>query len=477
VITIRQLPEPRLLFATGEHVCPRRGIGNYGVFDKLRTTRRAEVLVGGIGTSSALELLNEWIDRCKEPIEHGTEAGANRHPNLHPAFCGMNERSGFFAKLSFAPDLARAITESEVARIVALTDAASRHREALDLYYEHVKFLAQHRPVDVIVCVVPNALFEALASPESEELEPSLEGQEEPVGELNFRRAVKARCMHLGKPLQLIREKSLGKEVRGQQNDATKAWNFCTALYYKSGPTVPWKIATDPSRGSVCSVGVAFYRSRDLKTLNTSLAQIFDELGNGLILRGTPVDLAKDDNRPYMSARQAYDLLTAALREYHTAMRNYPARLVLHKSSRFRNEEMEGFAGAAEEAKIHTMDYVRVGDSRLRIYRHGSYPPYRGTMLTLDGAHHVLFSRGSVPWYQTYPGLYVPQPIELMIQKSDESPQQIAREVLALTKMNWNNTQFDGKYPVTLGSARKVGEMLKYLGESDQPQARYAFYM
>jgi len=65
----------------------------------------------------------------------------------------------------------------------------------------------------------------------------------------------------------------------------------------------------------------------------------------------------------------------------------------------------------------------------------------------------------------------------LMIQKSDESPRRIAREVLALTKMNWNNTQFDGKYPVTLGSARKVGEMLKYLGESDQPQSRYAFYM
>jgi hypothetical protein len=81
VITIRQLPEPRLLFATGEHVCPRRGIGDYGVFDKLRITRRAEVLVGGIGTSSALELLNEWIDRCKEPIEHGTEAGVNRSIN------------------------------------------------------------------------------------------------------------------------------------------------------------------------------------------------------------------------------------------------------------------------------------------------------------------------------------------------------------------------------------------------------------
>ena len=97
--------------------------------------------------------------------------------------------------------------------------------------------------------------------------------------------------------------------------------------------------------------------------------------------------------------------------------------------------------------------------------------------MSIDAKHHVLYSRGSVPWYQTYPGLYVPQPIELQIERSDESPQQIARELLGLTKMNWNNTQFDGKYPVTLGSARKVGEILKYLEESEMPQARYAFYM
>jgi hypothetical protein len=60
--------------------------------------------------------------------------------------------------------------------------------------------------------------------------------------------------------------------------------------------------------------------------------------------------------------------------------------------------------------------------------------------------------------------------------RSDESPNFIAREVLGLTKINRNNTQFDGKYPVTLGCARKVGEVMKYL-ENDRPQIRYGFYM
>ncbi|WP_262713931.1 hypothetical protein [Salibacter halophilus] len=43
--------------------------------------------------------------------------------------------------------------------------------------------------------------------------------------------------------------------------------------------------------------------------------------------------------------------------------------------------------------------------------------------------------------------------------------------------MNWNNTQFDNKYPITIGCARKVGEIMKYLGEKDTPKEAYAFYM
>jgi hypothetical protein len=51
------------------------------------------------------------------------------------------------------------------------------------------------------------------------------------------------------------------------------------------------------------------------------------------------------------------------------------------------------------------------------------------------------------------------------------------QEILSLTKMNWNNTQFDGKYPINLQCARKVGQILKYLPEDVEPQVRYSFYM
>ena len=73
--------------------------------------------------------------------------------------------------------------------------------------------------------------------------------------------------------------------------------------------------------------------------------------------------------------------------------------------------------------------------------------------------------------------MYIPQPLELRVVRSDQSPAFLAKEILGLTKMNWNNTQLDGKYPITLSCARKVGEIMKYLDDNDRPQIRYGFYM
>ncbi len=104
------------------------------------------------------------------------------------------------------------------------------------------------------------------------------------------------------------------------------------------------------------------------------------------------------------------------------------------------------------------------------------YPPLRGSMISLDDDRHILYTRGSVEYYKTYPGMYIPAPIEVRVVEGDECPV-ICEEILSLSKMNWNNTQFDGKYPITIGCSRKVGEIMKYLDEGEKPQIRYAFYM
>jgi len=469
------IQEPLLEFGQGKHICPKAGISHYGVYDTKFDARRERILVGAVGTSDALTRLTVWLEKCSCPIPPPTDS---KQPNLFFGFCGFNLESGFKANLVLKEEITRPLKNSDINKICKINDWNDRVNEAVDMYYQQVKFLAQNRVVDLIVCVIPTRLYNKMVVEKQNPTEETTtdEGSDDNI-EINFRRALKAKAMHLGRPLQLMRELSLESNSETQQDDATKAWNFCTALYYKANQTVPWKLVTNINRPSICFVGIGFYRSRDKKVLNTSLAQIFDELGNGVILRGTPVEMDKNDRQPRLTKEQAYELLKRALAEYEVALSNSPGRLVMHKSSNYTEAELDGFRQATTEAHVSTTDFVTILYTDIRLFRDGIYPPYRGTHIELDENTHLLYTRGSVKHYMTYPGLYIPQPIEVRIVESDESPGVICQEILGLTKMNWNNTQFDGKYPITIQCAQHVGRIMKYLGEHDQPQIRYSFYM
>jgi hypothetical protein len=476
---LHYIKEPFLEFGRGTHICPRTGITEYDVYDTKLRIRRERVFLGAVGTSDMLSKLYSWLEKCSQPIPPQKDS---KQPNLRVPFCGFTTDWGFRSSLVIDEEITRTLNHSDINEVLRIKDWNARVDAAVDLYYRQAKFLAQNRVVDVIACVISTKLYDRISAPEIAPVEEILEDNEDKQAdddlEINFRRALKAKAMHLGKPLQIVREASLESTAKGQQDDATKAWNLCTALYYKTNQTVPWKLVTNINRPSVCFVGVSFYRSRDRKVLNTSLAQIFDELGNNVILQGTPVDIDKNDRRPHLKANQAYELLKRALTEYEIALDTSPARLVLHKSSKYSDEEMEGFESAAKEMRVRKIDFVTVLDSNLRLLRGNEYPAYRGMHVEFDEENHLLYTRGSVEYYRTYTGKYIPQPLEIRIVKSDESPSVICQEILGLTKMNWNNTQFDGKYPITLGCARKVGQVMKYLGpDDDHPQISYSFYM
>ena len=155
--------------------------------------------------------------------------------------------------------------------------------------------------------------------------------------------------------------------------------------------------------------------------------------------------------------------------------------MVIHKTSSFTAAELSGFRAAAEDERIDRLDAVSVSDDTShRLFRYGAYPPLRGTFVALDSREHLLFTRGSVEFYATYPGLYVPQPLLFRCEDVEQGPRQIARELLGLSKLNWNRTQFDGSVPITVVAARKVGEILKYAdvhGGGRPIAARYSHYM
>jgi hypothetical protein len=82
-----------------------------------------------------------------------------------------------------------------------------------------------------------------------------------------------------------------------------------------------------------------------------------------------------------------------------------------------------------------------------------------------------------VEFYATYPGMYMPRTVEINCVRIEQTPRYLAEEILALSKMNWNDTQFDGGMPITIRAARQVGDILKYSAPSDLVSPRYSHYM
>jgi hypothetical protein len=234
-----------------------------------------------------------------------------------------------------------------------------------------------------------------------------------------------------------------------------------------------------PDEYAACYVGISFYQARDRSKLLTSVAQVFNERGEGMAVRGSAAFIDKDDLQIHLTAENAFLLLDKALQAYAGEHHHMPARVVVHKSSAFSNDEKSGLTKALEHNHVHSLDLISIYESNLRLFRIGAYPPLRGTFLQLTENNAALYTRGSVGFFETYPGLYIPQTLGVRFEDVESAATTLAAEILALTKMNWNNTQFDGYEPITLAAARKVGRILKYLEhvEDKNIKSQYSFYM
>ena len=260
------------------------------------------------------------------------------------------------------------------------------------------------------------------------------------------------------------------------QDEATRAWNFYTGLYYKAGGT-PWRLARDSSQLTTCYIGVSFYRRCDQSGLQTSVAQVFNERGEGIIVRGGAARISKEDPQPHLSSDASFELLDKAIGRYRDEHFTAPARVVLHKTSGYKDDELEGFVGALKKHHIAAHDFLSDLRRMARLFRVGAYPPLRGTLWSLDEMNHLLYTRGSIPFFETYTGLYVPRTLGFRREACEQTARFLAAELLALTKMNWNNTQFDGKDPITTKAARGVGAILKHIPDGDPIATRYSYYM
>ena len=212
--------------------------------------------------------------------------------------------------------------------------------------------------------------------------------------------------------------------------------------------------------------------------MRTSMAQAFTAAGDGYVLRGHTFewDERETGRTPHLDKRLAASLLREVIDLYRKQNRDsLPSRIVVHKSSRFWDEELAGLEEACESVPRH--DFVALGSRGLQFYRTGDYPPLRGTYVKFSESDLLLYTSGYVPFLRTYAGARIPQPLEVLEHYGDSPWDVVLREILSLTKMNWNTADFAGSDPITLAFSRKVGQILAELPPDAKVRPEYRFYM
>lgn len=499
------IPEPRLIFAGGQR-CEdtKTGLTLFGPAG-IDKAPRPTIRLGIIGTGEMIQRLLNWLESGASRIS----AGANRRgvgydPLIAPDFPGFSQDSVFQCGVEVSAALQETLTGKEIERAIDADTFSGRVQGVVDLVAKKLGVLAEREPApDVVVCAMPE-IVDLACGPQGRAIggaaraltrlqraTAKLEERSKATGQLLFSRsidddetapsgywdfhnALKVRAMNHSLPTQLVWESTLAG-TRSTQDPASIAWNFFTALYYKAG-NVPWELELDA--GGTCFVGVTFYReSPDPQALTrTSLAQVFSETGEGLVLKGEPVRWDKDrDRRPHLSEEAAKRLVEQALTLYEKHFDRVPGRVVVHKTSRYWPEELRGFQAGLGSVK--SFDLLALDRRGIRFLRLGKEPPMRGTVIELAKRNYLIFTRGYIPFLRGYPGLRVPNPLEVVEHHGDSSADRVCSEILALTKLNWNNCAFASGSPITTAFSKQVGRILTELPNGQPRQTKYRFFM
>jgi hypothetical protein len=485
-VKVTILTEPDLEFAYGgRHSDPRHGIDFFGPADML-DAHISTVRVGVVGTQESIDGVKRWLETCTKEIP----AKTSHLGHLYVPFPGFNAERTFHSVIETSPRLERTIAKRHLDKLEGV-NPLNATQSAVDLYVAELKVLDEERTCDIVLICRPEKLVDTGTrstrrkdSDDGDATGATMSGPN-PAGQGDFHSLLKAAALQFRQPLQIIKRSTWDPgfrepkdaQVRRKQDHATIAWNLHTALYYKAGG-VPWRLPRYSGEKSSCYVGVSFYPGANPDRMETSVAQVFNQRGDGVIVRGAPARVSHTDRQPHLTDGDARDLLNDALTRYRSEHSQNPARLVLHKTSSFTEAEAAGFHAAADDHHIPVLELIWITRSEsARLFRRGEQPALRGTLLSLDEKQHALYTRGATPFYRVYNGPYIPRPIGLRLHSTESSPEALASEILALTKMNWNATNLDGADPITLRTAARVGDILRHLGPDVSPQASYAFYM
>lgn len=302
-------------------------------------------------------------------------------------------------------------------------------------------------------------------------------------------------------PTQVLNDRAFTFNYKAQL-----AWRLAIALYVKAAGT-PWKLA--PLKGvpkDTAYIGLAYALRGDQRDAHyvTCCSQVFDMDGGGMQFvafeaRDPVEDTAEARRNPFLSRDDMRAVIARSLGLYQTRNGgNLPKRLVIHKTTAFKEQEIEGAFDAL--SGVPEVECIEVGaascwrgvwliENRYRqkgsgqpLTKPSSYPVPRGTVVVRSGNSALVWVAGNAPeaspkgdYFQG--GKSIPKPLQLIRHAGSGPLELIAHEVLAMTKMDWNNDALYDPVPVSIRYSQRLARTIANVKELPGKVYPYRLFM
>jgi len=476
-IKLEFIEEPSLLFAKNQSSKdPRDGLLLFGPFDDRIAGQKQ---IGIIGPKRIREEMKKYLSKIQQPIINTDNTIAR------PNFPGINTIFGISINSNIIAEIE--INQENIDELLKYKDSYQRVYKLVDLYVrplnEYIR--TEETAIDIWLIVIPEEIYKycrpkshilsaasnittTLSKKERNSQDRFLfdDMQKEYDSlkiaynyDVDFHNQLKARLLQSKIVTQIVRESKIIYDESQKKFDTAKAWNLCTSIYYKLG-ALPWKLGD--IREGVCYLGLVYKQLLFDKNKRNACcaAQMFLDSGDGMIFRGNIGPWWNPNTKEFhLKKDDAIQMISNTLESYKRKFGYYPKEVFIHSKTFFNDEEWNGF----QEATIGKSKIIGVRittKTPFKLYRNGKFCIPRGTLYKINDKSCFLWTKGFITRLKTQIGLETPNPIKIEITRGDESIYVVARDILCLTKLNYNACIYGDGLPVTLKFADSIGEIL-----------------
>ncbi len=496
------IDEPNILCAHQQRCTDVRD--GLSLFGPLETPKIYGIRSGVIATQKGLDIFKNYLAHIQKPIYNGNNITRPMFPGFETIFnCKWEPNNILFKE----------VTESEIGKLLYNDNTYKRTYDLVSLFIKQIITSIRNLEdtVDIWFVIVPDEIYKfcrpnsrvptamvqtkhqfSKSTAKKFMKAPSLFQEDNDMAEVykhdaQFHDQLKARLLPHTVCTQIFRESTLAwRDYKNKFDQPVRnfakieghlAWTISTAVYYKAGGK-PWKLAD--IRDGVCYLGLIYKQLEKSKNPQNACcaAQMFLDNGEGTVFRGEVGPWYNPEKGDFhLKPKEAKALLTQALESYKKQNGRYPKEVFIHAKTHFNKQEWEAFLSVTPTG-TNLVGVTITATKPMKLFKtEGDFPILRGNAYVMDDKKAFLWTLGYVPKIQTALSSEVPNPIFIEISKGEGDIVQVLKDILALTKLNYNACIYGDGLPVTLRFADKIGEILTASMEINVPPLAFKYYI